>query len=77
MKFSNNNLSLWGLKSSMDLKLRIPDDLTVIIFDENEALDLLQYHYHSSDSLWKRCVILLSKFCGRKWQKILMQESKL
>lgn len=38
--FSNNNLALRGLKAIIDLKLRIPDDLAVIIFDENETLDL-------------------------------------
>lgn len=38
--FSNNLLSLSGLHCIKNLKLKIPDEISVLAFDENDAFDL-------------------------------------
>ncbi|GAA4466293.1 substrate-binding domain-containing protein [Nibrella saemangeumensis] len=38
--FTNNTVALHGLKYLQSLRLRIPDDLAIVCFDETDALDL-------------------------------------
>lgn len=38
--FTNNTVALHGLKHIQSLRLRVPDDLAIVCFDETDALDL-------------------------------------